>query len=119
MKRLALLALLTALTPQAATSTPACKVDVQPKITLAPLRYLRMRVTIEVNPANDGATLWLTGPDGFVTSSEIHVGPDGPRTQQVEWKNIVEPVGEYEVELAVNGSGCHARDRMLAAGSLP
>lgn len=88
-------------------TTPQCSVKVAPQIGQAPMRYLRVRVTIE--PGARDAFLELVGPVGRETSSEVHTDR---RTQQIEWKNVVLGPGEYDVILRTS-VGCMARDRVV------
>lgn len=97
-----------------AHSAPACQVNVQPKVALAPVRFLRIKTTIEHDARNRDARLELNGPNGFETGSDLQTDV---RTRWIEWKNIllVTP-GTYEVWLGVNGSGCQAREQVIVAG---
>ena len=104
MRRLAF-GLFLALASAGLESAPSCKVDAQPRITLPPLRYMRIKVTIERDASARGARLMLLGPDGEETASDLHTDV---RTQWVEWKNLVLGAGNYEVVLQVS-NGCIAR----------
>src|SRR4051812_39219236 len=85
-----------------------CSVKVAPRIAIAPVRFVRVKVQIE---DRSGGTLTLDGPAGHETSSLIQAGVV---TTWVEWKNValIEP-GEYEVRLL---GRCTARDVVLVAG---
>ena len=84
---------------------PACALGVQPRMALEPLRFIRIRVTIE---GRDGGLLELVGE----TSSLIQ---PGPKTTWVEWKNVLLPAGDYEVLLRTP-SKCAARETIHVAG---
>ena len=101
--RLVFLALL-ALGPK----PPGCAVDPQPRITQPPMRYLRVRVTVEDRVS---AVVSLESESGRVTSSYIN---SGPKTSWIEWKNIYEDSGDYEVRL-LTASGCSARSTVEVA----
>jgi hypothetical protein len=89
-------------------------------VSLEPLRFVRVRVTAEVDPRNRGGDLELWGPTGLVTSSWVNVeGERGPRTTQVEWRNIAEPAGDYSVRFVLKrqgGPSCTATDRLQVGG---
>jgi hypothetical protein len=110
MRRRTLLLTALLLIPQRpSNAAPACTVDAQPKIGLAPIRYVRVKVQTQDRA---GGELMLVGPSGLETSSLIQAGPV---TTWVEWKNVLlgEP-GDYEVRFA--GPKCTARDRVQVAG---
>lgn len=86
----------------------ACKVAAQPKLSLAPLRFVRVKVTIE---DGTGGVAELVGPDGLETSSLVQAGP---KTTWIEWKNVVLIPGDYDINL--RGRTCTARDRIQVAG---
>lgn len=114
MKRLlaSLLIAISVLGSSKGNATPACAVDVQPKIAIIPVRGLKIRVTIEP-PAGSVARLELNGPEGFVTSTELRTDV---RTQWIDWKQLVlDTPGEYEVWLGVS-NGCIAKGRVVASG---
>jgi hypothetical protein len=98
-----------------------CAVSAAPKMSLTPLRYLKVRVTSEVDSRNRGGNLELGGPGGPVTSSWVNVaGEDGPRTAWVEWRNLreAEP-GDYVVRFELRrqgGPACVATDRVHVGG---
>jgi hypothetical protein len=81
-----------------------CAVDVQPRISMAPARYLRVKASIEPDDANRGARLVLVDEGGELTSSLIQLDA---KTHWIEWKNILLGPGEYEVVLIVVDSTDH------------
>lgn len=109
MRVVALLLLL--LTPALGHAEKQCDVAVQPHVGLAPLRYLRVKTTIERGSARE-AQISLDGPQGFETRSSVDTTY---RTVQTEWKNITLLAGEYEITLHTS-SGCFAHDRIIVQG---
>lgn len=93
-----------------AAAAPRCAVIAAPKVATSPVRYARVRVTIEQEGDPREARLDLIGPDGLERSSEIDAFV---RTQTVEWPNVfLTAAGDYEVRLIVS-NGCRARDGMI------
>lgn len=88
-----------------------CRVKAAPKITQAPMRY--MRVTTQIDDDSREASLELNGPNGFETGSSV---PRDRRTVEIPWKNIVLGPGQYEVSLRTS-AGCFARDSVVVAGA--
>lgn len=84
---------------------PTCAVDPQPRQALAPLRFLRVKATVEDRL---GGRLTLVDTDGPWTSSLVQAGP---RTTWVEWRNVVLGAGDYEVVWQTAG-GCTARGQV-------
>lgn len=114
------------LTPPAGTSAaPACTVSAVPRVSLSPLRYLRVRTVVEPNQLAARVDLALIGPAGLVTSSllwERGETEQPPRTTQTEWRHINEDDGSYEIVLEVrhtDGSMCRAVERIRVGGSEP
>ena len=106
-----LLLLLTLFLTPPVTATKQCEVHAAPRITLAPARYIRVKVT-DQNRA--GGRLQLDGPDGMETSSAIQ---PGPVTTWVEWKSLVLGPGVYEVVFVT--AGCVARETVTVSGGEP
>jgi hypothetical protein len=96
--------------PPAGDTAKQCDVRAVPKVSLAPLRYVRITVTIE-SPLPREARVELNGPDGPESSSTF--APDS-RTRQIEWKNVFGGPGEYTIDLGTS-SGCNAHDRLLVS----
>lgn len=96
---------------------PRCAVDVQPVVALAPLRYIRTRVTIEPNDRYRAARLVLVDQTGHLRSSEVAFDT---RTQWIEWKNVRLGPAIYAVVLDVYNDlkriACHAEGRIQVAG---
>jgi hypothetical protein len=93
----------------AAVSAPGaksqCAVEASPRVALPPLRFIRVKVTIEDRGLG---RLELNGPEGLETASQVQAGP---RTTWIEWKNVVLGDGDYEVDL-LTASGCRASARI-------
>lgn len=98
-------------------ASPRCAVDVQPALAVAPLRYVRTRVTIEPDERYRAARLVLVDSGGHVRSSEVAFDV---RTQWIEWKNVRLPAATYGVALDVYDQfervACHAEGRIQVAG---
>lgn len=107
------------LTGGAAKDPPPCSVSAQPKLSIAPLRFMRVRTVVEPNPSWFRADLYLIDADGFEERSsqlwERNGQWDPPRTTVVEWPSVDLGPGEYRVVLTVGdrfGRGCRADDRI-------
>jgi hypothetical protein len=115
---LALLGLL--LSVPGASGKAECALTAAPKVSLTPLRFVRVKVVSEVDPRNRGGNLELFGPEGFVTSTWVNVdGERGPRTAWVEWRSLAEGPGDYEVRFELRrqgGPACVATDRLRVGG---
>lgn len=112
MKKLA--ALLIVLSICDGRAAPQCAVDAQPKLSQAPLRYMRLKVTVE--PQEDpvrGATVALVDQDGEVVRSSFLDMP--PRTSWLEWRSIVVGPGEYVV-VVMTTTQCRATQQITVAG---
>src|SRR5262245_29374811 len=81
-----------------ASGSTRCAVVAQPRVALAPVRYLRIKTQVDASEADRFARLVLVDADGEVTSSQLQLDA---RTHWVEWKNVVLGPGQYEVVLAV------------------
>lgn len=115
---MALWGLLMALAGKRVVAAPACSVKAQPAVSAEPLRYLRVNTVVERDPANARIELGLFGPEGEVTTAMLweRGWTDHPRTRQVEWKNLNEPAGEYQVVLLVSrgdGGSCRSVARVI------
>jgi hypothetical protein len=96
-------------TPEAA---PECAISkLAPRVSQAPLRYIRFSAVIE---NRGGGEVALVDEGGVMTSSLVQ---PGARTTQVEWKNVVLGPGEYGIVLAAGK--CTARDHLTVAGGEP
>lgn len=89
----------------AGPSKPTCAVDVQPRLDVAPVRYVRTKATIE---DRSGGLLSLVDEVGAWASSVIQ---PGAITSWIEWKDLGLDTGMYEVVLQT-GHGCVARQRI-------
>lgn len=100
-----------------AHGAPACQVRATPKVDVEPLRFVRANATIEADPRDVRIELGLFGPYGEVRTSLVweRGWVEHARTYQVEWGNLGEPAGDYEVILLVSRSegACRAVDRVL------
>lgn len=105
-----LLMLLSSVGPSSAANQ--CAVQAQPTLSLAPLTFIRVKVTIEREPRRREARLSLVSIEGVERSSELQTDV---RVQWIEWKNIALDPGEYDVVLQVS-NGCIARQRIEVAG---
>lgn len=92
-------------------SEPPCGVQVQPRLALAPVRFVRVKAWTD---AMRGGRLVLLGEDGVETSSDLL---PGPRTTWVEWKNLALVAGDYEVRFMAGS--CTAHDQIHVAGGEP
>src|SRR5260370_6566418 len=85
-----------------AKSPTPCTLDVQPKISLAPSRYVRVKVIVEPSDVWRAADVTLYDPDGFVVRvSRACVQTDGTklaaRTTNIEWPTVgLFDDGEYQ-----------------------
>lgn len=99
----------------AAPSPSPCTVSVEPSISIAPLRYLRITTHL-ADPAHwHIATLYLVDEVSEVTRDQLFEGADmaahEPRTRITEWRTLAVGEGVYEVQLvaAVGSERCVAR----------
>lgn len=102
------------------TAPSPCAVKADPRLSLEPLTFIRVRTTIEQNPQVwRSAYITLVDELGEITTGTIFEGDAAayaPRTKQTEWKSLHLPAGRYEVVLQVNGVGgqtCVARSPVL------
>ena len=120
MRWLLILVILTLLVTTDAPAAGQCSVRAVPRVSTAPLRYVRATATVERDPLNVRIDIALFGPSGLVSSTQIweRGWTEHPRTREVEWKDILEGGGNYEVILQVgrgDGSVCRAVERLFVA----
>lgn len=95
-----------------------CAVDPSPRVGLAPVRGVVVKVMIERDDANRAADLVLVDVDGEITASALHTDV---RTQWVRWANVVlAEEGRYAVLLqvydALGHTTCQATQTITVGG---
>lgn len=110
--RLAVLAVILTLSANL-NSKPACAVTAAPRVSNAPLRFMRLHVTVEPGLQVGRIEVALVGEEGVVTSSLLweRGWNDAPRTFDLEWRSLNEPAGDYEV--IVGAGSCRAVQQII------
>lgn len=119
-----LLALLLAIYNAYNAPAPQCAITVQPKLSLAPLRAVRLKAVVE---AREDGELWrsarvcLVDAGGEITCHGLWEGDAAATAPRTTWVNLEippQPSGEYAVVLQVESrvGSCQAVDKLTVHG---